>query len=61
MSLRPGPCGLHPFGRSRDRAVLPACRQVAGFLTWARFFPGGSIQMYLLYIFLTLLALLLWR
>ncbi len=44
-----------------DDAVLPAFRFGAGVLSWFRVFQQGSIQTYLLYIFLTLLALLLWH
>ena len=44
-----------------DEAVLPAFRFGARLLSWFRVFQQGSVQTYLLYIFLTLLALLLWR
>jgi hydrogenase-4 component B len=44
-----------------DEAVLPAFRFSAWILSWFRLFQRGSIQAYLLYIFLTLIALLLWR
>jgi hydrogenase-4 component B len=44
-----------------DDAVLPASRFGATLLSWCRVFQGGSIQAYLLYIFLALIALLLWR
>jgi hydrogenase-4 component B len=44
-----------------DEAVLPAVRFGAWLLSWLRVFQQGSIQTYLLYIFLTLIALLLWR
>jgi hydrogenase-4 component B len=44
-----------------DGAVLPAFRFAAWLLSWFRVFQRGSIQTYLLYIFLALIALLLWR
>ncbi len=44
-----------------DEAVLPSFRFGARVFSWFRVFQQGSIQTYLLYIFLTLLALLLWR
>jgi hydrogenase-4 component B len=44
-----------------DEAVLPAVRSAAGLFSWFRVFQQGSIQLYLLYVFLALLALLLWR
>jgi hydrogenase-4 component B len=44
-----------------DRAVLPSFRLAARLLSWFHVFHQGSIQTYLLYIFLTLVALLLWR
>jgi hydrogenase-4 component B len=44
-----------------DEAVLPAFRFSAWFFSWFRVFQQGSIQAYLLYMFLTLMALLLWR
>src|SRR5208282_3022179 len=44
-----------------DEAVLPVFRHVARFFSWFRVFQQGSIQTYLLYIFLALIGLLLWR
>lgn len=44
-----------------DEAVLPTFRFGARFLSWFRVFQQGSIQTYLLYIFVALIALLLWR
>ena len=44
-----------------DEAVLPALRFGAWLFSWFRVFQQGSIQTYLLYIFLALIALLLWR
>jgi hypothetical protein len=44
-----------------DEAVLPSFRFGAWLMSWLRVFQGGTIQTYLLYIFLALLALLLWR
>jgi hydrogenase-4 component B len=43
-----------------EEAVLPTFRFGARLSGWFRVFQQGSIQAYLLYIFLTLLALLLW-
>ena len=40
---------------------LPAFRSGAWLFTRFRVFQQGSIQAYLLYLFLTLLALLLWQ
>lgn len=44
-----------------DEAVRPAFAFSAWLLSWFRVFQRGSIQTYLLYIFLILIALLLWR
>jgi hydrogenase-4 component B len=44
-----------------DRVLLPAARGAAWLATQARRLQQGRIQTYLIYIFLTLLALLLWR
>ena len=44
-----------------DRAVLPTFHSVARFFSRLRILQQGNIQIYLLYIFLALLALLLWR
>ena len=44
-----------------DEAVLPAFRFGAWLFSWFRVFQQGSIQTYLLYIFIALIALLLWR
>ncbi len=43
-----------------DEAVLPAFSFVAGLFSWLRILQQGNIQIYLLYIFLVLVALLLW-
>jgi hydrogenase-4 component B len=43
-----------------DRAILPVFRAVAWLFSWFRVLQQGSIQTYLLYIFLALIALLLW-
>ena len=43
-----------------DEAVLPTFRFVASRFAWFRVFQQGRIQVYLLYIFGALLALLLW-
>jgi hydrogenase-4 component B len=44
-----------------DEAVLPAFRFGAWLYSGARAFQRGSTQLYLLYIFIALIALLLWR
>jgi hydrogenase-4 component B len=44
-----------------DEVVLPGVRSAAWLFSWFRVFQQGSIQLYLLYLFLALLALLLWR
>jgi hydrogenase-4 component B len=44
-----------------DQAVLPSFRYGAWLLSWFRLLQQGSIQSYLLYIFVALIALLLWR
>jgi hydrogenase-4 component B len=44
-----------------EEGILPALRGGAWLFGWARVFQQGSIQMYLLYIILTLLVLLVWR
>ena len=44
-----------------DEAVLPAFAWGAGAFSRLRVFQQGSVQAYLLYIFIALIALLLWR
>lgn len=44
-----------------DGIVLPAFRFGAWLLSWFRVFQRGSIQIYLLYLFLALIGMLLWR
>ena len=44
-----------------DEIVLPAFRSGAWLFARFRVFQQGDVQVYLLYIFLTLIALLLWR
>jgi hydrogenase-4 component B len=44
-----------------DEMVLPALRSGASLFSWFRVFQQGSIQMYLLYIFVALIALLIWH
>lgn len=43
-----------------DEAALPTFHFVARLFTWLRFLQQGNVQIYLLYIFLVLVALLLW-
>jgi hydrogenase-4 component B len=63
LALFPGPSGFHSEVPDAvlDRAVFPIARAGARVLSWLRVLQQGSVQAYLLYIFLTLLALLLWR
>jgi hydrogenase-4 component B len=44
-----------------DEAVLPTVRFGAWLLSWFRVLQQGSTQAYLLYVFVALIALLLWR
>ena len=44
-----------------DEAVLPTVRFGAWLLSWFRVLQQGSTQAYLLYLFVALIALLLWR
>ena len=44
-----------------DEVVLPTFRFGAWLFSWFRVFQQGNIQIYLLYIFVALIALLLWR
>jgi len=44
-----------------DDVILPTVRFTAWLFSWFRVFQQGNIQIYLLYIFLALVALLLWR
>jgi hydrogenase-4 component B len=44
-----------------DKVVLPVFRFAARLFSWFRVFQQGSIQTYLLYLFLALIVLLLWR
>ena len=44
-----------------DEAVLPTFSFAARLFSWFRVFQQGNIQTYLLYIFIALIALLLWR
>jgi hydrogenase-4 component B len=44
-----------------DEVVLPAVRGGGRLFSWFRVFQQGNIQTYLLYIFIALIVLLLWR
>jgi hypothetical protein len=44
-----------------DEAVLPAFAAGARLFSWFRVLQQGNIQAYLLYLFLALILLLLWR
>jgi hydrogenase-4 component B len=63
MPLFPGKTTFHSSVPDPvlDEAVLPTFRFSAWLMAWCRVFQRGSIQTYLLYIFLALIALLLWH
>ena len=63
MPLFPQPTAFHSDVPDvvLERAVLPGFRSAARLLSWFRVFQQGSVQSYLLYIFVTLLTLLVWR
>jgi hydrogenase-4 component B len=63
LPLFPAPADFHSEVPDAvlDRAVLPGVRAGARALTWARVVQSGSVQAYVLYIFVTLMVLLLWR
>ena len=44
-----------------DRGILPVFHTGASLLARLRVFQRGNVQAYLLYIFIALLTLLLWR
>jgi hypothetical protein len=44
-----------------DRTILPAFGAVAWACFWFRLLQRGKINAYLLYVFITLLILLLWN
>jgi hydrogenase-4 component B len=44
-----------------DEAVVPAFRFSGWLFSWFRVFQQGSVQAYLLYMFIALITLLLWR
>jgi hydrogenase-4 component B len=44
-----------------DEAVLPTFRLGAWLISWVRVFQQGNVQAYLLYVFVALITLLLWR
>ena len=61
--LFPGPAHFHSEVHDTvlDRATLPAVRFLAGLLARLRVLQQGSVQVYVLYVFLALIGLLLWR
>jgi hydrogenase-4 component B len=63
LPLFPGKINFHSevVDPVLDEAVLPAFRLGAWLFTWFRVFQQGSVQTYVLYLFLALIALLLWR
>jgi hydrogenase-4 component B len=63
LPLFPGKADFHSETPDAvlDGAVLLAFRFAAGLFSRLRVFQKGSIQTYLLYIFIALIALLLWR
>jgi hypothetical protein len=44
-----------------ERLLLPLTRQILGLLSRIRVIQHGRVQLYLAYIFATLVALLLWQ
>jgi hydrogenase-4 component B len=63
LSLFPSRSGFHSEvpDAALDRAARPAFRAGAWVLLKLRVFQGGSVQVYLLYVFMALLVLLIWR
>ena len=63
LPLFPGPAHFHSEVADPvlDEAVLPSFRASAWLLSWGRVIQRGSVQSYVLYIFLMLMALLFWR
>ena len=63
LALFPGKSGFHSEVPDvvLDRAVFPVIRIWAWIFSRLRVLQRGNVQVYLLYIFLALLALLLWR
>ena len=62
LGLFPQPTEFHSHVPDTVLAVLlPTFRFAAWLLSWARIFQQGNLHFYLLYIFLALLVLLLWR
>jgi hydrogenase-4 component B len=62
LPLFPGPAAFHSEVPDAvlDRGVLPGFHVAAWLFTYLRVFQVGKIQLYLLYIFLTVVALLMW-
>ncbi len=69
-TLRPKPLALFPQRTDfqseigdpvLDEAVLPTLHFAADTFAWCRIFQQGNLQAYLLYIFVALVALLLWQ
>jgi hydrogenase-4 component B len=63
LPLFPRPAGFHSDVPEvvLDEVVLPAFHWGSWLLSWFRVFQQGNVQSYLLYIFLALIGLLLWR
>jgi len=62
LGLFPQPTEFHSHVPDTVLAVLlPTFRFAAWLLSWARIFQQGNLHFYLLYIFVMLVALLLWR
>jgi hydrogenase-4 component B len=63
MGVFPKPTSFHSDvpDVALEEGVLPTFRLGAWLLSWLRVFQQGSIQSYFLYIFLALVALMLWR
>jgi hypothetical protein len=63
MALFPAPSSFHSEVPETvlDEAVLPTFRFAEWAFSWFRVVQQGSVQTYLLYIFIALMVLLLWR
>ena len=63
LSLFPATAGFHSEVPDPvlEEVVLPTFHSGAWLFSWFRVFQQGNIQAYLLYIFLVLIVLLLWR
>jgi hydrogenase-4 component B len=63
LPIFPGPTKVHVEVPDvvLDRGLTPAFRALARFFGWLRVLQQGSVQAYLVYIFLTVLAFFIWQ